>query len=516
MPISDDYRIDALLRGETYRWNQDSSFGTQTVVTYAFSDSRPAYYAEVPDYYITGVQDASYTYQSLDGAHREIVRQEFALLSAAVPGIRFVEVSDAEAAVTVVSAYSPTGTGAANVSSDANGFVPNGGDAGGRASGDIWFRASSETYDLTATWNGYQVQPTWFADMALHEIGHTIGFKHPGNYNPGSGSDSPPYLPTAEDDSSNTVMSYNGNYAGPEPRAYDILAGQFLYGAQEPADGQWLLASDGNSRIEGSALGELICLGSGNHTVNGGEGTDVASYSGALSGYSIVISAGSYVVTAAGGSAADTLSNVEKVRCSDLTVNLTVQAGAAATNSAQLARLEELYVAFFNRVPDADGLEYWIGQFASGQTVNQIAESFYAAGVQYSSLTGYSSTMTNADFVNTVYRNVLGRSEGADADGLAYWTGELTSGRESHGSLVSTILDSAHSFKGNATWGWVADLLDNKITVANHVAVELGLTNNDASAAISSGMAIAAAVTASSTTEAISLIGVAPGQISLA
>ena len=37
-------------------------------------------------------------------------------------------------------------------------------------------------------------------------------------------------------------------------------------------------------------------------------------------------------------------------------------------------------------------------------STNAIAEAFYGAGVQYSSLTGFSSTMTNADFVNVVYK----------------------------------------------------------------------------------------------------------------
>ena len=166
-------------------------------------------------------------------------------------------------------------------------------------------------------------------------------------------------------------------------------------------------------------------------------------------------------------------------------------------------------------MPDADGLAYWIGQMGAGQGINQIAESFYNAGVQYSSLTGFSSTMSNNDFVNVVYRNVLGRSEGADAGGLAYWSGRLETQTATHGSLVSTILDSAHTFKGDATWGWVADLLDNKITVAKTFAVDWGLNYNTPSDSISHGMAIAAAVTPSSTTAAITLIGVSASEMHL-
>ena len=114
-----------------------------------------------------------------------------------------------------------------------------------------------------------------------------------------------------------------------------------------------------------------------------------------------------------------------------------------------------------------------------------------------------------------IYKNVLGRSEGADAGGLVYWTDKLANGTESHGSLVTTILSSAHSFKGDTTWGWVADLLDNKLTVAKTFAVDWGLNYNTAAESISQGMAIAAAVTPTDTSAAIALIGVTAGELQL-
>lgn len=82
----------------------------------------------------------------------------------------------------------------------------------------------------------------------VHEIGHTLGLKHPGNYNAGGGGTSGPYLSTTDDNQRNTVMSYyratdasinwkqNGNsYSNSGVNAntfmpLDILALQFLYG----------------------------------------------------------------------------------------------------------------------------------------------------------------------------------------------------------------------------------------------------------------------------------------------
>jgi hypothetical protein len=81
--------------------------------------------------------------------------------------------------------------------------------------------------------------------------------------------------------------------------------------------------------------------------------------------------------------------------------------------------------------------------------------------------------------------------------------------------LVNKILDSAHTFKGNATWGWVADLLDNKITVAKKFSIDMGLNYNTPEESITQGMAIAAAITPTSTAVAISLIGVDPTSLNL-
>ena len=175
-----------------------------------------------------------------------------------------------------------------------------------------------------------------------------------------------------------------------------------------------------------------------------------------------------------------------------------------------LNSLIELYVAYFNRVPDADGLSYWIDQYKSGMTLNDIGNSFVVAAIQFSSLTGYSAIMTNAEFVQQIYKNVLGRT-GATAPPAAdvnYWANNLATGADSRGTLVKTMLTAAHAFKGDAVWGWVANLLDNKVEAGHIFAVNDGLSFNTGADSISHGMAIAAAVTSNDIAQAIQLIGV--------
>ncbi|HJW57095.1 MAG TPA: DUF4214 domain-containing protein, partial [Burkholderiaceae bacterium] len=197
------------------------------------------------------------------------------------------------------------------------------------------------------------------------------------------------------------------------------------------------------------------------------------------------------------------------------TVSLGIGNKATSIAAADLKTLIELYVAYFNRVPDAQGLEYWIDQFKAGQSIEQIGKSFYAAAILYSSVTGYAASMTNADFVKIIYKNVLGRST-VDQEGLDYWTNSLANGSETRGTLIRTILWSAHTFKGDATYGYVADLLDNKVTVANNFTVQQGLSYNTATDSISKGMAIAAAVTPTGVAAALKLIGVSDALFNLA
>jgi hypothetical protein len=202
---------------------------------------------------------------------------------------------------------------------------------------------------------------------------------------------------------------------------------------------------------------------------------------------------------------------VTRIEFDDLTLNLLVNEVASTIPQPALDRITELYVAFFNRVPDGDGMEYWIGQYKGGKSINDIAESFYSAGVFFSNLTGYTANMTNDDFINIVYRNVLGRPEGADQGGLDFWRAELTSGRASKGTLVSAILDAAHgvAFSDPSNpYHWVQKLLDNKLDIAKTVSVEWGVNYNTSEDSISKGMAIAAAVTSEGIDEAIGLVGV--------
>lgn len=232
----------------------------------------------------------------------------------------------------------------------------------------------------------------------------------------------------------------------------------------------------------------------------------VASFPSYRSDYTITKAGTGYSVTDnVGQGGVSQLGNVTKIKFADVTIDLSIATLAASISDDDLNALLELYVAYFNRVPEAEGLAYWITQFKSGQSLASISGNFYTAALQYPSQTGYSATMSNADFIALIYKNVLGRSS-VDAGGLDYWSRALASGRETRASLIRTILAAAHSLKGDSAYGWVARLLDNKVLTANYFAIQQGLSYNLAENNITKGMAIAAAVTPADTYPATKMI----------
>jgi serralysin len=81
------------------------------------------------------------------------------------------------------------------------------------------------TYDTADGGNGFQSGPGSHGYLSLiHELGHTVGLKHPH-----SGT---PIMPLDMDSSRNTVMSYK--FISPSPgslQPFDVLALQWIYGA---------------------------------------------------------------------------------------------------------------------------------------------------------------------------------------------------------------------------------------------------------------------------------------------
>ena len=87
----------------------------------------------------------------------------------------------------------------------------------------------------------------------------------------------------------------------------------------------------------------------------------------------------------------------------------------------------KLYVAFFGRAADNNGLNYWVND--AGLTLEQISASFFD---QPETLEKYPDELLDEAFVTEIYKNLFNHEP--DQTGLDYWVAELELYEESGGT----------------------------------------------------------------------------------
>jgi len=95
-------------------------------------------------------------------------------------------------------------------------------------------------------------------------------------------------------------------------------------------------------------------------------------------------------------------------------------------------QVQQLYLGYYGRPADPVGMAYW-----QTQTLD-VAMAGFAASAEF---TNQYAGMTVTQQVAQVYVNLLGRE--ADLPGLLYWANEIVAGRETIGTLVMSIQESA-------------------------------------------------------------------------
>jgi serralysin len=254
--LSGDYRIDALISG--YQLNQST-------ITYSFYE----------DDVFNGSYGGSETVSEVSDGVKANVRAIMAWYSSVI-NVTFVEVTETANTVGLIRFMRSSAPGYAYA------YYP---------SSSTMFSVASDvhlnpSYDRLGDTNGFQNPAGEHGYVSLiHEVGHAIGLKHP--------HDSSPTLPSADDNHTNTVMSYQflGESPG-TPMGYDVLALHYIYGARPlrvSNDVYWMNRTDvdrytvgGQTYVDPSLATKQVIWDSGGYNV-----LDLSAFTPASGGYRV-------------------------------------------------------------------------------------------------------------------------------------------------------------------------------------------------------------------------------------
>lgn len=190
------------------------------------------------------------------------------------------------------------------------------------------YSADAYIYLDQVEWAGENQAPSpgnYGYETLLHELGHALGLKHP--------FEDTTRLPTAEDNTSNSVMSYTdsgGPYSTFSP--YDVAALMWIYGGDGlggaygvSTDGKYLVGTGAGNQLSGGNGNDQLQGLAGNDSINGGAGDDIAVYSGNRANYTVTATASGFAVSST-ADGADTLTNVEYAQFSDQKLELAMAA----------------------------------------------------------------------------------------------------------------------------------------------------------------------------------------------
>lgn len=247
------YWVSALLAEYAARYS--SLLGVAKTFNFGFPDTIPDYASDDPE--------DSNNWESFNAAQRIFTRSVFEYI-ASIVDITFTEVTTIDA----VNTFSFANNSQDN--SGAYGKYPSSSSSGSDVYVDKeWDDGSAKTGSLQPR------QSEYAAYLWMHEIGHSLGLKHPFDEANVSGDvGPPPYLQENEDRADWTVMSYNYS-----PNDYyirysplDIAALQYLYGPNpasragddtytfDPANANFIWDGAGTDTIDASGAEEKVTV----------------------------------------------------------------------------------------------------------------------------------------------------------------------------------------------------------------------------------------------------------------
>ncbi|MFP7675577.1 fasciclin domain-containing protein [Marivita sp. S0852] len=203
---------------------------------------------------------------------------------------------------------------------------------------------------------------------------------------------------------------------------------------------------DNDDYVDAAGGDDTITGEDGSDVIVGGDGQDTAIIDGDLDDFEFQFSTQGVAATdktdVAEGT--DRLNGIEFVQLDDGTLDLSVLEGATQLEADQLQVLTELYVAYFDRAPDAGGLLFWGTSLNNGMSLSEIAAEFFD---QPETQEKMPADLSSGEFVDMAYQNFLEREP--DQAGRDFWVGTLDAGTVSRPEFMLALIEGARADTGS-------------------------------------------------------------------
>jgi hypothetical protein len=191
--------------------------------------------------------------------------------------------------------------------------------------------------------------------------------------------------------------------------------------------GGLLLGTHNDDNLYGAQGHDLLYAGAGNDALDGGQGLNHAIFVGDESQYEVIRISDDTVQIAdqiQDRDGTDSLTRVQRADFADYSVGFDVQAGQSTGVAYRM-------YGVLDRVPDLEGLGYWIADFDNGLGLIGMAQSFLDSK-EY--VQAHENGLTDDQFLTQLYEDVLKRNP--DEAGNQYWLQQLANGASRASVLV--------------------------------------------------------------------------------
>lgn len=195
---------------------------------------------------------------------------------------------------------------------------------------------------------------------------------------------------------------------------------------------RFLPDNNSNGTVYGTDGDDLFIADASVKSYVGLAGTDTIKFDEVRNHYHVAVNASGDGTVENSSSHSWALSGIERVSFVDGTLAFDFEGNAG--------EMYRLYQAAFDRMPDVEGLSYWVRHQDEGlSSLNAVADSFIHSP-EFVQTYGTPQTVTNAQYVELLYNHTLGRI--SDRQGFDYWVNKLDQNATNRGDLLAFFSES--------------------------------------------------------------------------